>query len=207
MLCNKIAEVQTGQMLLVEPSTRIIEEEDSPEQWQVETINNDLHNGVGMDMASMNGAQDLSDQRERLSMSNYSDQPADTATSQRSSLSTNLLSPDRGPDLSQQQQQQQQQQQNQQSFVPFTSWQFQESTDLVSNSGASFDRSREADPYPQLQPNYSMNINGSFGLTNVTAEDVDGINRLMTSGNLWDVGIGMRIEGLGGSSETVEQWN
>lgn len=187
----------------MEPSTRVIEEEDSPEQWQVETINNDLHYGMAMDMASMNSAGDFNDQPEQLPMSNYSEHSADTITSQRSSLSTSSLSPDQAPDLSQQQPQQQ----IQQSFVPFTPWQFQESTDLVSNTGASFDRSREADPYSQLQPNYTMNLNGSFGIPNVTAEDVGGINRLMASGNLWDVGMGMGMEGLGGNSETVEQWN
>lgn len=187
----------------MEPSARVIEEEDSPEQWQVETINNDLQYGMAMDMASMTDARDFNDQREQLAMSNYSDHTADSTASQRSSLPASSLSPDQGPDLSQQQQQQL----NQQSFVPFTSWQFQESADLLSNTGASFDRSGEADPYSQLPPNYNMNINGSFGLANFSAEDVGGINRLMASGNLWDVGMGMGMEGLGGGSETVEQWN
>jgi hypothetical protein len=201
MLCNKIAEVQNGHMLLMEPSTRIIEEEDSPEQWQIENVDNGMSFGMGMDMTSMSGPQDFNIQQEEASFQDFENQAAESTTSQRSSLSSSHQTADTSQISSLAEQQQPP------SFVPFSSWQFRDSSEIIPDGNATFDHSREADLFLQLQQNFNMNINGAFGLTSASAEGVDGINRLMTNGNLWDVGMGMGVERMGGNPGAVEQWN
>jgi len=197
MLCDKIAEVQNGQMLLIQPSNRITEEE-SPEQWPSETSNNlndQMSFDIGMNLGSMGSQMGFSDHQanyqEEAAMPDFSKGPERDDLSPQSSISSNSLP----LEISQTSSLSQQQQQQQQPFLEYNTWNVRDSTNIIPALIGNYDRTREADLYSQLE----QNLDGAFGTSNT-----DGMDRFQSNGNLWaGSGIGL---GMGGT-EVVEQWN
>ncbi len=197
MLCNKIAEVQNGQMLLMQPSNRIIEEEDSPEQWPPETSDNmdgQIDFDMGINLGSMDGQIGFSEQAAYLEESAVPDFGEDAERddlSPQSSISSNNNLPLRMPPSSSSSQQQRQQ------FLAYTTWGVQDPSNMLPTPSGGFDRTREADIYSQLQ----QNLNGAFGIGN--PDEVDGLDRFTSPTDIWAAS----TMGLGGGPEAVEQWN
>jgi hypothetical protein len=194
MLCTKIAEVQNGQMLLIEPNSRIIEQEDTEEQWHDSVDSNGMAFTMSMELGNVNGPSVFDDQQEETPMASFvNTQDRDSSTPP--ALPGNQLHqqlPQIPRLLSQQQQS---------SFLPFSSWPFQEPPDLLPDSANTFERPR--DLYRQAQQNYA--INASFGISGMG--NGEGIERFMSTGELWNNALGLNIEGLGSGPEPVEQWN
>jgi len=95
MLCNKIAEVQNGQMLVMQRRNRIIEEEESPEQWPTETsdnLNGQMSFDIGMNLANMDCQNRFNNQttyREETSVAVSGEDQGRADLSPRSSISSN----------------------------------------------------------------------------------------------------------------------
>jgi hypothetical protein len=197
MLCDKISQVQNGQMLLMQPSNRIIEEEESPEQWPAETsdnLNGQMSFDIGMNLGSMFGQMRFSDHQttyqEEVAVLDFSKGPQRDDLSPQSSISSNSLplGTSHTSSLSQQQQ-----------FLEYNSWNVQDPTNIISASTEDYDRTRETDLYSQLE----QNLNNAFGSSNINEMDC-----FQSNGNLWaGSGIGLGMDGMVGGPEIVKQWN
>jgi hypothetical protein len=204
MLCNKIAEVQNGQMLLIQPSNRIIEEEDSPEQWPTrtsDTLNGQMNFNMGMNLGSMDGQTRFSEQsvyQEESAVQDFGEDLERDDPSPESSISSNsnlhLGISQTSPSS----------QQRQQSFLPYNLWNIQNATDMIPNSIIGSDRTREgAALYAQLQQDF----NEAFSINNL--ENLNGIDQFTEqNGDMWSNSqMGLSIDGLQSAPEAIEQWN
>jgi hypothetical protein len=187
MLCNKIAAVQNGQMLLMEPSNRIVEERDSPERWipeNSENANGEMNFDLRMDIG-MDGQMGFNDQtafQETATAQFNEDSQRDDLSPQFSLISSDHMTTGISSLT--------QQQQRQQSYLPYSSWDIQDSTNAIPTSGEIYEQVQETDLYSQLQQNF----NGAFGINGV--DNVDG---------MWNnSGTGLSIDGLGSGPEAVE---
>lgn len=198
---TRLQKSKNGQMLLMQPSNRIVEEEESTEQWPTETsdnLNGQKSFDMGMNLASMGGQNGFNDQttyQEETSVADFGeDQERDDLSPHSSISSKNGLALGMSQTLSLSQQQQQ-------PFLPYTSWNVEDATNLTQTSTAEPDSKREADLYTHLQQNF----NGAIGINNL--ENVNGIDQLTAhNGDMWaDSGMGLDIEGLGSGPEAVEQ--
>lgn len=178
MLCHKIAAVQNGEMLLLEPSlepsnhNRIIEEEIEGGQWQIESCGDD---GVGVSSAydlvssGMTAGPDMDTFPPEQSSNIHTygdDQGSDVISPQASQHSS--LSPE---DIQQQHQHQHQpspslqQQQHQAHFLPFTTWDFSPANGFVDSAPNTHAHShtREADLYAQLRQDFASSGGAGAG--------------------------------------------
>lgn len=204
MLCNKIAEVQNGHMLLIQPSDRIIEEEDSPEQWPTrtsDTLNGQINFNMGMNLGSMDEQTGFSEQsiyQEESAEQDFGEDPERDDLSPESSISSNSNIPlgISQPSPSSQQ--------RQQSFLPYNLWNVQNAINIIPNSTIGSDRTREgAALYAQLQQDF----NEAFGINNLL--NSNGIDQFAEqNGDMWSNSeMGLSIDGLQSAPEAIEQWN
>lgn len=205
MLCKKIAELQSGHMLLTQPSDRIIDAEDSSEQWPAGTANNlngQMSFEAGMDLRLTNeqaGFRDQTVYQEEVAVQNFVEDlerndlsPSNSSISSHSNLPPGISQIPSSP------------QQLQPSLIPYNLWNVQTATNTDPNSIGGLDATHEATRmYAQLQQDF----NGSFSI-----DSLENFNELdhfpVQNGDIWaDSAMEIGNDGLDSTLEAVEQWN
>jgi hypothetical protein len=198
ILCTRIAEVQDRELLLIEPSSRIIEEDDMDEQWRLESgdsINSEIDFGVSMAMGSMEQqcCDTLLERQEQPLIQDFNDdQTRQSLTPKQLSSSSDDLS----PPLTQLQQ-----------TFPFSSWDFfNTSNNIIQNPGP-------------FNPSFGTATFPLSGAEAIQAQGIDrwdmwadariaaGVNVGLSMDMAVGVAVGMGMDGMGSAPEAVEQWN